>query len=1232
MKQRLLSLLSVAALSVAAMAQTWTAPVAPENPAKELLTNAVEPQVDGNFFIMNVGEAQFLTGSNVWATQISLTANGMPYMQITLDATEFEGTYVLRRTMDAQDKFYGDHDRENGYNPPAGRNHLFRSGDDGYVDMNNQGGDFFVFPKAESGYYYMQSSPDQGAFANAADEYAGSTGAGKYVSFTKTIEDANIEWAFIPVDRVDITGYSEKAEAYSSALTLYQARLALYELLVEGAQYGVDTEAASAVYEFDGATVEELNAAATALSTEVTRAAVLALIPQSSEDNPLDITKYTIVNPDFENGMAPWTITEGMGKNLQVQAKAYENNGVTVKNWIESWLAQPGTLKDGVISQTITGLPEGRYRIECDAIAVQQSGEIDMMDQTGVYLFYNNGSYTVHGEEPISTGDGLPEHFSFDFDYSGAETMTIGLMAENTNCNWMGMDNFRLYAIGECKDSPSWTALVVSYNSVSPYAEEVKAEAALVDALKQALAVAEPLVNAESDKSRDAEYIAALNAIDAARKAVVESEAAYKKLDAFIDRLTEDDAKYEGELQEQIEKLMDQYETAYQEGTMTTAEIEAAIAAYEPMIKDALRKAFDEAVAAGQPLEEPLDITSLFEHMDFAYGTTQTAFAKGYPTDSTAVWMNETETGNFKTNYGTAEVWDARPFNIYREFQNLPKGRYTIQTNGFFRVEANDANYPGWQNDPEYGKGMAYLYAGANQQSFINLAALACPEFVDLASPYDCADGNYLPNNQQSAYMIFTDPRFEAQAQQTVVSVSGNVLNDGDVLRVGVAGTEELLSNHWTIWYGFKLFYNGAISGDALNKDIQALIDKAAEANDHGVAEGRKLLDEALEAGEKAIEDSNTDAKTTAINKLAEAIAYTEKSGDLIINQLQELIPMYSEKLSNLEGIPSDQTIQGIIEEADAAIGSDNYESNAQIEAWIKGLKDNWLACVLSMDILDEASIEAPANLTTLIENADFIAGNKNGWTVEQEGNAGGDAAAASQNFGVAEFWGATSFDIYQTLPTLRNGYYRLSVDALYRYGGTGSELSAVANGTAFSPEVLYVNNNGVPVMLWSNIEGGAYKAEAPKTAEEIEAGAVDEEAPVANVSRYTVAPTDSEPWYFWSTNDKTGFANMVADGRYHNEIFFSYGVENGISGEVRFGLKKEQKPSSDNDWCPFTNFKLEYLGTTAPSAVESINAGARMAAIEAIYTIDGRRTNALRRGINIVRNADGQVHKVLVK
>lgn len=1218
MKQRLLSLMAVAVLSATAMAQTWTAPIEPENPAKVFLETAAAPQADVNYYIMNVGEAQFLTGANVWATQISLSADGKPYMQITLDATDFENTYVLRRTNDSQDLFYGDHGRDAGYNPPAGRNHLFRSGDDGYVDMNNQGGDYFLITPAESGFYYIQSSPDQGAFANAYDEYAGSTGAGKYVSFTKTIEDANIEWAFIPVDYIALAGYDEKVQAYVTALEIYKARQALYELLNEASQYNVDYAAASATYNNADATAEELTAATTALRPAVTRAIVLAKIPEASEENPLDITQYTIVNPDFENGMAPWTITEGMGANLQVQSKGYPEGAeqFLLQNFIEAWFpTSTGPLKDGVICQTVSGLPEGRYRIEANVMAVWQGGDIDIYDQTGIYLFYNNGSYTVHSDA-LSTGNGFPEHFTFDFDFAGADEMTIGLMAESTNCNWMGMDNFRLYAIGECQDSPAWTALATEYNVASEFLSDIKAEESAISGLSNALADAEALVNAPSDKAKDAEYTAALNAIIEARKTLAASADAYKNLDAFISQLLADDDKYgnmpgyEAFAKDIVEPLLDRCEDAYNDGSWSPEQIQAEIEAYKPLIKEYTQKAFDEAVASGASLEQPIDITMLFDHMSFEYGTSQTAFADGYPaaneeTGVTPVWMNETHEGNFKTNYSTAEVWNNRPFNIYREFQNLPKGRYTIQTHAFFRVEDNDNNYPNWQSNEEYGKGYAYIYAGENQAPIINLAALACPEFVNLNSPYDCGDGNYLPNNQQSAYRIFTEEQFAAQAEKTLVSVSGNVLNDGDVLRVGVAGTDQLQGNHWTIWYSFSLLYSGAVSANDLNGDLQALIDQVSELNTVGVKEGIKKQEQALANAEAALGSSAIEDKVAAMNLLKEVIDYAKASDELtqkIITATQE----YADKLGLLPGTPTDQSYAALLQTVDEAVINEDYDSNAQIENWLEQLATGWTAYVLSMDILDGATIDNPVDLSLLIANATFDNSNKDGWSLEEVEKSGTDADQC------VEYWNTTSFDMYQVLPTLRDGYYRLSVNAFYRYGNSGDEVALITSGEELPNNAFfYVNDKAVNLMQWSDTEGGA----------------LAENDGTEGLVPY---PTEDAPT-FWAANSKAVFQGMIEAGRYVNSIEFGYGVEGGFTGEVRFGVRKAEK-LVDYDWVPMDNFRLEYLGTNAPDAISTLAAEGNAAAATAIFTVDGRQQSTLRRGINIVRRADGSVSKVLQK
>lgn len=79
---------------------------------------------------------------------------------------------------------------------------------------------------------------------------------------------------------------------------------------------------------------------------------------------------------------------------------------------------------------------------------------------------------------------------------------------------------------------------------------------------------------------------------------------------------------------------------------------------------------------------------------------------------------------------------------------------------------------------------------------------------------------------------------------------------------------------------------------------------------------------------------------------------------------------------------------------------------------------------------------------------------------------------------------------------------------------------------------------------------------------------------------------------------------------------------------DLTFGIRKTTTISTD--WAIFDNFKLFYLGTEAPVAIQSINASA--AVTSTYFNISGVKTACLRQGINIVKMSDGTVKKVFTK
>ena len=1217
MKQRLLSVAAALALTVGAFAQSWTAPVAPDkplSPAEALMQKAADPVDGGNYYIMNVGEGQFLTGANVWATQISLTSNATPSMEITtvLQETEDNRTFVFQRTKDNADTFYGDHGRENGYNPPAGRNHLFRSGSDGYVDMNNQGGDWFTITKNnETGYYYIQSSIDQGAFENAANEYAGGTGAGLYVKFTCTIEDPNIEWIFLPVESIDLDvqqqldDYLGKIEIYNAAFEYYTAQLNLYTKLNEAVKYGVDYAAASAVYTKADPTLEELNAAYAAIAPAVNRAIVLASISDSSEENPIDITDFVLVNPDFTQGNVDgWTVAK-MGENLGYQNNQVyttEETGVSLNQFIEAWYpTSSGALGDGGLSQSLIGLPAGRYRLECDAIASWQgSNETEV---TGVYLYYDNGSYIIHSEQSLYTLNGKPQHFEFEFDYDGADAMTIGLMTKNTNANWVAADNFKLFAIGEVQTPATYTALSALLNDASEIFSNVEyAQATLKNACEQAIATATDLVQSTPDKDKTEQYQNAYTTLSQATEDLRASIAAYKNFAALIEKMEADDLAYADkagyeEYVSTIEDLLDPYTSALENGTYTSEQIEKAIADFQPLLKATVQKAFDEAVAAGQVLAEPLDITVLFDEMEIPYTTSQAAYAG-------EIWKEANNDGNFKTNYGTAEVWNSHSFNVYRELQ-LPAGKYTVTAKGFYRESANDSNYPSYINQEI--SGFTYLYAGNVQSPLTNVAAIApteAPATWNSPAEIEVEEGVsvFIPNNQFTAHEVFTDKDF---AEKCLTSVSTVLSSDG-ALRFGIKG-DGLQDNQWSVWADFHIYFNVAQASD-LDPEIENLMAQADELLLEGTPGGVRMaetkLTQAQTQGNTALNSDDATVKNAAINALSDALAYAEKSVELG----QKITNIYQD-YEDREGSLDQDFVSGytgfatLMNEIASSMYDEDFESNEQIEGWIESLSEEWLNYVLGWTALDAATIDNPVDMTMLITNPTFDNNNKDGWTVECESIGGTDAD------GCVEFWQSSAFNMYQVLPKLRAGFYRLEVDALYRAGNGDNEIGAVnaADSIPLNEMYLYASTQSTKIVQWSDLNKGAL------------AGTIAENQelyPGLSASDYTM-----NSGAFCAPNSRAAFQTFIEAERYHNSVNFGY-----TEGPVKLGIIKLEAMS--NDWAPIDNFALYYLGTEAPDAVKSIDAAdASILAGKEIYNLAGQKVGKAQKGIYIIGG-----RKVVVK
>jgi hypothetical protein len=223
--------------------------------------------------------------------------------------------------------------------------------------------------------------------------------------------------------------------------------------------------------------------------------------------------------------------------------------------------------------------------------------------------------------------------------------------------------------------------------------------------------------------------------------------------------------------------------------------------------------------------------------------------------------------------------------------------------------------------------------------------------------------------------------------------------------------------------------------------------------------------------------------------------------------------------------------------------------------------------------------------LNCRIENAYEITVNNGGFN--NNNNSGWSGTAfAFQSYTDAEHYNKT-FDTYQTLTGMQNGWYILTVNGFYRNGVNDNETNKLAT--------FYANDAAQAVRLRSSIGLSDLLAATGLTA-------------------YPNNMHDAE----------TAF---VA-GLYEN-ILRVYVAD----GTLRFGVRKSISKSAD--WAIFDNFRLYYVGNSASARITDVDITSveevqKSASPVAYYTLDGRCTNTPSVGrIYIVRMSDGTKRKM---
>ena len=143
-----------------------------------------------------------------------------------------------------------------------------------------------------------------------------------------------------------------------------------------------------------------------------------------------NVTARYVKNASFENKFTNWTQS---GMQLQTNTSFTLKVGST---YVEKWVDRGSRVGSAEIYQTLSKLPAGQYRLQVAAHNIQQ--ESASTAQTGAYVYAGSVQTTVT----------ITDQYSVEFTTLG-ESFNIGFKAVNATGNWLCVDNFKLFFIGE---------------------------------------------------------------------------------------------------------------------------------------------------------------------------------------------------------------------------------------------------------------------------------------------------------------------------------------------------------------------------------------------------------------------------------------------------------------------------------------------------------------------------------------------------------------------------------------------------------------------------------------------------------------------------------------------------------------------------------------------------------------------------------------------------------------
>lgn len=1167
--------------------------VAPETPGSTTIdVESIDKtpatfEVGKYYVVFNKGAQQYFGEGNSWGTQASLTDQPNLARFTLPDGKTLEDAALLFNDFSIKKN--------------AWMLVFFDSATAMFVDRGSQANYFWqVVPvEGQDKTYRLQSSPANPSLnpTNNPGFVGVAEGADPGIGLSPFLAEGWIDWEFYAVPEWD---------EYGVALDVFNASQKL-KSAIETAEADTEVDltaaiqAAADVYNNEGATLAEINAAIEALE-KARSDAHENILNGATASNPVDAT-YMIKNPNFDN--ASYEGWQGTSPNMVGSGSHGPANVAEQYNKTYDTYQKLASVQPGIYALSNTAFYRGSWddykngtnrlgklyaAIGTDTLYTDLQNpwaalnEKSMAGATDFGTTAAESSQTADGKTYYAPNDPSAARLYFEagyyknqvfFEVAEGDAPTIGVVKRTTISNdWTCFDNFKLTYYGattpealqlwlqSAKQSFEGQTYTTSY--FEAYAEKFDVEVATKAEVLAAIASAEePLDSLKKNINLWSQYVA---------KATEAAGVLADIQDIEADIVSDLGDYLDFDYKDNLENL----ELTNEELLEEIAKIEEMVAATNNLYK------------AGD------DLTARFlKNADFSNGNTGWNKAK-----DSRPGLDFRET--------IAEAYDT-DFDLYQEVANVQKGVYEVSLQGFFRMARSSEAWTKYQNNEQVTDAGVYIND--------NKTSLKCifDEGLEIGSEEETAkkggwmnnedaafsSGKNYPDDMTSASYAFGLVNGESERYMYQNKAYGLVSQEGQTIRVGIKG--DVRGANWICFDNLHLKFLG-MDANTIAPILEEALKNLPSTNEMMTKTTYEKFAAVVADANAAIQANDGSAMFEALTKIY-ALSDEVANSVAICKALQakaEELAAEAESAVNLAFVP---TALALVEEISAKLTGKELEDTdiAVYEQKIMEMRTNLM---LNPDYAG-ATLDEPVDQTTVIVTPSYEIEGENsikGWNAEGY-NFGNDDTQKSAL--LLEFFNKT-FDINQTIYGLPAGYYLLGVNAFCRVGGTAEDFAAYAAKPDSTEAYVYAQHGETIDSV-----GVACMAKFALTSD------------LGVGSTATYEQQDGTTWYL--PNDMVASAAYFESGYYQNDLL----VKINAGEALRFGIMK--KKNTENGWVIMDNWTLKYVGTNddVATAIEVAKAqtGAENLKVE-FFSVDGRRVNAAFKGIAIqkITKANGTV------